>query len=151
MSSTSYKKKHLKTYTVRVYHNSNGAKTGVELKATWRFSGTYSGVSIGTITAKTTVDLNTIDATTAAVQATQNANTATENANAATDAANVATQNADTATESATAAAEAARAAATAVGDEIDGIVIKDTTNSVDYIAKLRLIDGKPAIEYVEI
>lgn len=61
MSSTSYKKVLLKTYTVRVSHNSNGTKTGVELKATWRFSGTYSGVSIGTITAKTTVDLDTID------------------------------------------------------------------------------------------
>ena len=33
----------------------------------------------------------------------------------------------------------------------IDGIVVKDTTNSVDYIAKLRLVDGKPVIEYVEI
>ena len=61
MNSTSYKKKLLKTYTVRVNHNSNGTKTGVELKATWRFSGTYSGVSIGTITAKTTVNLDTID------------------------------------------------------------------------------------------
>ncbi len=61
MNSTSYKKKHLKTYTVRVYHNSNGTKTGVQLKATWRFSGTYSGVSIGTITASTSVDLDKID------------------------------------------------------------------------------------------
>ena len=59
--SSGLKKKHLKTYTVRVYHNSNGTKTGVELKATWRFSGTYGGVSIGTITAKTTVNLDTID------------------------------------------------------------------------------------------
>lgn len=39
--SSGWKKKLLKTYTVRVYHNSNGTKTGVELKATWRFSGTY--------------------------------------------------------------------------------------------------------------
>lgn len=31
-----------------------------------------------------------------------------------------------------------------------DGIVVKDTTNSVDYIAKLRLINGKPVIKYVE-
>lgn len=59
--SSGWKKKLLKTYTVRVYHNSNGTKTGVALKATWRFSGTYSGVSIGTITASTSVDLNTID------------------------------------------------------------------------------------------
>ncbi len=41
----------LKTYTVRVNHNSNGTKTGVALSASWRFSGTYSGTSIGTITA----------------------------------------------------------------------------------------------------
>ena len=37
------------------------------------------------------------------------------------------------------------------VYDEINGIVVKDTTNSVDYIAKVRLVDGKPVIEYVEI
>ena len=91
------------------------------------------------------------DATAAAQQATKNADTATANANAATEAAKVAKQNADTATESANAAAEAARAAATAIGDEIDGVVVKDTTNSVDYIAKLRLVDGKPVIEYLEI
>ncbi len=53
----------LKTYTVRVAHNSDGTKTGVALSASWRFSGTYSGVSIGTITASTTVDLNAIDRT----------------------------------------------------------------------------------------
>lgn len=61
MSSTSWHLVHLKTKTVRVYHNSNGTKTGVSLSASWRFSGTYSGVSIGTITASTTVDLNSID------------------------------------------------------------------------------------------
>ncbi len=53
----------LKTYTVRVNHNSNGTKTGVALSASWRFSGTYSGTSIGTITASTTVDLDSIDRT----------------------------------------------------------------------------------------
>lgn len=53
----------LKTYTVRVNHNSNGTKTGVALSASWRFSGTYSGVSIGWITASTTVDLDSIDRT----------------------------------------------------------------------------------------
>ena len=47
--------------TVNVSHNSNGTKTGVPLSASWRFSGTYSGISIGTITASTTVDLDTID------------------------------------------------------------------------------------------
>lgn len=60
-SSTSWHMVHLKSKTVRVYHNSNGTKTGVALSASWRFSGTYSGVSIGTITASATVDLNTID------------------------------------------------------------------------------------------
>ena len=53
----------LKTYTVRVNHNSNGTKTGVALSASWRFSGTYSGTSIGTITASTTVDLDSLDRT----------------------------------------------------------------------------------------
>ena len=59
--SSGLKKKLLKTYTVKVTHNSNGTKTGVPLKATWRFSGTYSGVSIDTITAQTSVDLDTIN------------------------------------------------------------------------------------------
>lgn len=51
----------LKSKTVRVAHSTNGTKTGVALSASWRFSGTYSGVSIGTITASTTIDLNSID------------------------------------------------------------------------------------------
>lgn len=59
--SSGWKKKLLKTKTVRVYHNTNGTKTGVSLSASWRFSGTYSGVSIGTITASASVDLNSID------------------------------------------------------------------------------------------
>ena len=53
----------LKTYTVRVAHNTNGTKTGVALSASWRFSGTYSGTSIGTITASTTIDLDALDRT----------------------------------------------------------------------------------------
>ena len=53
----------LKTYTVRVAHNSNGTKTGVALSASWRFSGTYSGTSIGWITASTTIDLDSLDRT----------------------------------------------------------------------------------------
>lgn len=59
--SSSWKKKLLKTKTVRVSHNADGTKSGVALSASWRFSGTYSGVSIGTITASTTVTLNSID------------------------------------------------------------------------------------------
>jgi hypothetical protein len=52
---------HLFDRTVKVYHNSNGKKTDVPLSASWRLSGTYSGVSIDTITASTTVDIDTID------------------------------------------------------------------------------------------
>lgn len=59
--SSGWKKKLLKTKTVRVSHNADGTKSGVALSASWRFSGTYSGVSIGTITASTTITLNSID------------------------------------------------------------------------------------------
>lgn len=59
--SSGWKKKLLKTKTVRASHNADGTKSGVALSASWRFSGTYSGVSIGTITASTTVTLNSID------------------------------------------------------------------------------------------
>lgn len=59
--SSGWKKKLLKTKTVRVSHNADGTKSGVALSASWRFSGTYSGVSIGSITASTTVTLNSID------------------------------------------------------------------------------------------
>lgn len=62
-SSADYDLTLLKTYTVRVAHNSNGTKTGVELSASWRFSGTYSGTSISWITASTTIDLDAIDRT----------------------------------------------------------------------------------------
>ena len=67
MSSTSWHKVLLKTKTVRVSHNSDGTKTGVALSASWRFSGTYSGVSVGTITASTTVNLDKIDRSTPTV------------------------------------------------------------------------------------
>ena len=63
MSSTSWHKVLLKSKTVTVYHNSDGTKNNVALSASWRFSGTYSGVSIGTITASTTVNLDKIDRT----------------------------------------------------------------------------------------
>lgn len=51
----------LKSKTVRINHNSDGTKTGVVLSASWRFGGVYSGVSVGTITASATVDLDSID------------------------------------------------------------------------------------------
>lgn len=55
-------KRLLKTYTVKVPHNSDGTKS-CTLSASWRMSGTYSGVSVGTITASTTVTLDKIDRT----------------------------------------------------------------------------------------
>ena len=60
----------LKTKTVRVSHNADGTKSGVALSASWRFSGTYSGVSVGTITASTIVTLNGIDRTAPTVSCT---------------------------------------------------------------------------------
>lgn len=68
--SSGWKKKLLKTKTVRVSHNADGTKSGVVLSASWRFSGTYSGVSIGTITASATVTLNSIDRTPPTVSCT---------------------------------------------------------------------------------
>lgn len=50
----------LKTKTVKVAHNSDGTKNNVKLSASWRFDGVYSGMSIGTITASTTVNLDPI-------------------------------------------------------------------------------------------
>ncbi len=61
--TSGWKKKLLYTHTVRVYHTSAGKAEDIPLSASWRFSGTYSGVSIGTITASTSVDLNAIDRT----------------------------------------------------------------------------------------
>lgn len=68
--SSGWKKKLLKTKTVRVSHNADGTKSGVALSASWRFSGTYSGVSVGTIAASTTVTLNSIDRTPPTVSCT---------------------------------------------------------------------------------
>lgn len=50
----------LKSKTTRVVHNADGSKNNVSLSASWRFSGVYSGVNIGTITASTTVNLDKI-------------------------------------------------------------------------------------------
>ena len=66
----------LKTKTVRVNHNADGTKSGVALSASWRFSGTYSGQSIGTITASTSVTLDTIDRTAPTVSLSTSAITA---------------------------------------------------------------------------
>ncbi len=58
--SSGWKKRLINTQTVTVYHNSDGTKS-CDISASWRFSGSYSGVSIGTITASTNITLNTID------------------------------------------------------------------------------------------
>ena len=51
----------LKSKTVRVYHASDGSMNSLTLSAYWRFSGTYSGVSITSITASTSVNLDSLD------------------------------------------------------------------------------------------
>lgn len=61
MRSTSWHNVLLKSKTVRVYHDNDGTKANVPLSASWRFSGTYSGVSVGTITASDSITLNPID------------------------------------------------------------------------------------------
>lgn len=90
----------------------------------------------------------TAEATTAAITT---ANSAASNANSAADAANAARAIADAAISDANEAAEAALAAATAVGDEIDGIVVKDEEAGIAYLAKFRLVGGKPALVYNQI
>lgn len=75
-SSNSSHTKLLKTKTVRVTHNTNGTKTGVALSASWRLSGTYSGVSVGTITASTTINLDSLDRTAPTVSFTSSSITA---------------------------------------------------------------------------
>lgn len=50
-SSSGWKKKLIAQKTVTVYHDGNG-NANCYLGASWRFSGTYSGTSIGTITAE---------------------------------------------------------------------------------------------------
>lgn len=66
-SSSSWQKTLIKTKTVRVNHNADGTKNSVSLSASWNFSGIYNDVSVGTITASTTVNLNKIDRTAATV------------------------------------------------------------------------------------
>ena len=62
-SSADYDLTLLKTYTVRVYHDDDGTAEDIPLSAYWRFSGTYSGTAITSITASTTIDLDAIDRT----------------------------------------------------------------------------------------
>jgi len=58
-SASSWSKKLLNTRTLKVKHDSDGTKK-VTLSASYPFNGTYSGTSIGTITASKTVSLDTI-------------------------------------------------------------------------------------------
>lgn len=74
--SSGWKKKLLYTHTVRVYHNNSGAAANIPLSASWRFSGTYSSVYVGRITASTTITLNNIDRTAPTVSLTTSSITA---------------------------------------------------------------------------
>ncbi len=65
--SSGYKKKKLKSKTVRIYHNAQGKAENIPLSASWRFSGTYGGVSVGTINASDEITLDQIDRTTPTV------------------------------------------------------------------------------------
>lgn len=58
-SASAWSKKLLNTRTETVKHNSDGKKQ-ITLSASYPFNGTYSGTSIGTITASKTVDLDNI-------------------------------------------------------------------------------------------
>ena len=62
-TASTWSKRLLKTKTVRVYHNSNGTKSNVLLKASWDCQCHYSGEWIENVTAQTTVTLDTIDRT----------------------------------------------------------------------------------------
>ena len=59
-TSSGWKKKLIKTKTVRVRHSSDGTAKGIKMSASWRFGANYEGTYVGTITAETTVDLDAI-------------------------------------------------------------------------------------------
>lgn len=58
-SNSSLKTTLLGSKSFAVYHNDNGSKS-VNLSASWVFNGTYSGTSVGTVTASTTAVLDDI-------------------------------------------------------------------------------------------
>lgn len=122
--------------------NANTAKTAAETAT--------ANAKTATTNANNAASTATQAATTATEKATAATNAA-KNANDAATAASTAKDNANKATTAANNAAKVAQEAASAVGENIDGIVIKDTTNSVDYLGKFRLVDGKPVIEYIEL
>lgn len=85
------------------------------------------------------------------VEKTSEAVEAIEEAKAATQSANSAALSANRAASVANSAANEAHEAASAVGDEIDGIVIVDTRDQVKYLCKFRIVDGYPALEITKI
>lgn len=72
------------------------------------------------------------------------AETAATTANTAASGADAAAGRADTATASANTAAARANAAAEAVGEAIDGIVLKSLDTETTYIVKFRIEGGRP-------
>lgn len=74
LSSTNWHFQLIKTKTVRVKHNADGKKQGVPLSASWRMDGVYSGVQIGTITASTYINLDTIPTYTLSMSAGSGSN-----------------------------------------------------------------------------
>lgn len=78
--------------------------------------------------------------------AIRDAGTAATAATAATSSANTAAGAANTAASAADTAAARANAAAAAVGEAIDGILLKDLDTTTDYLLKFRIEDGAPYI-----
>lgn len=68
-STNSWKTTLLKSKTVRVKHNSDGTKKGVQLSASWSFNGYWEGRYVGTISASASVDLDAIKTYKLSVQA----------------------------------------------------------------------------------
>ncbi len=133
--------------------NANTAKQKAETATQNANSATTSAINASQSANSAAESANS--AASSATSAAQSATTAASSANSAASSATTATQNANTATENANAAtqsantaAAAATAAASAVGEEIDGIVFKDTDNDTDYLCKFRVMNGKPCIIY---
>lgn len=78
--------------------------------------------------------------------AIRDAGTAATAATSAASSANTAAGAANTATSAADTAAARANAAAEAVGEAIDGILLKDLDTITDYLLKFRIEDGAPYI-----
>lgn len=86
-----------------------------------------------------------------ASSATEDTKQAAEEARDAAQSVTDAIEKTDEATRNANDAANAAREAAVAIGDEIDGIVIADTSDNTKYLGKFRIVDGYPALEITKL